>query len=297
MSFEIRKQAISLPYVNPLPTINLLKSSILVSFSGALRIYIAFLLLQIQSVFLNCLAGGLVIYSVYTLDRALDSEEDLANRPELKGASKNVALLICFMCFLAGATILTLNGLFFFAILPLVTGYLYSKGAKIGKFNLKLKGGLGMKNLVVGITWGAFIAGIAGFSATNIFAVFIVFLYFGLKLFINSAIYDFKDIKGDTLAGIETLPVVLGQKKAKMVLFSLHFFSHAILFMSVITGTIAFEPIILGYSFIIGLLYIENFAEPVEIETQNRLAKRLFMIDGESTSIIALRTIAISLVG
>jgi 4-hydroxybenzoate polyprenyltransferase len=291
MSFENRNPPFSLPYVNPLPTINLLKSSILVSFSGALRIYIAFLLLQIQSVFLNCLAGGLVIYSVYTLDRALDSEEDLANRPELKGASKKVALLVCFICFLLGAAILTLNGLFFFAILPLVTGYLYSKGVKIGKFNIKLKGGLGMKNLVVGITWGAFIAGIAGFSGINIFATFIVFLYFGLKLFVNSAIYDFKDIKGDTLAGIKTLPVALGQKKAKTILFSLHFFSHTILLLSIISGIIAFEPIILGYSFIIGLFYIENFAEPVEIETQNRLTKRLFMIDGESTSIVILRTI------
>jgi 4-hydroxybenzoate polyprenyltransferase len=296
MSFENRNPLFSLPYVDPLPTINLLKSSVLVSFSGALRIYIAFLLLQIQSVFLNCLAGGLVIYSVYTLDRALDSEEDLANRPELKGASKKISLLISFICFLFGAAILTINGLFFFAILPLVTGYLYSKGAKIGDFYIKLKGGLGLKNLVVGITWGAFIAGIAGFSATNILASMVIFLYFGLKLFVNSAIYDFKDIKGDTLAGIKTLPVAFGRKKAKRMLLSLHFFSHTILLMSIISGIIAFEPIILGYSFIIELLYIENFAEPVEIETQNRLAKRLFMIDGESTSIVILRTVTNGLI-
>jgi hypothetical protein len=56
-------------------------------------------------------------------------------------------------------------------------------------------------------------------------------------------------------------------------------------------GVIAFEPIILGYSFIIGLLYIKNFAEQVEIETKERLTKRLLMIDGESTSIVGLRTI------
>ncbi|MBP1909644.1 UbiA family prenyltransferase [Methanolobus bombayensis] len=274
------------------PTIDLLKSSILVSFSGALRIHIAFLLLHIQSVFLNCLAGGLIIYAVYTIDRALDAEEDMANRPELKGASKKTALTISLICFLVGASILTANGLLIFAFLPLITGYLYSKGAKIGKFNFKLKGGLGMKNIVVGTTWGAFIAGIAGIYSTNIIAPVMIFLYFGLKLFVNSAIYDFKDIKGDTLAGIKTLPVALGQKKAKILLFSLHILSHAILLASIITGTLAFEPIILGYSFIIGMLYIKTFAEPVEVETKNRLTRRLFMIDGESTTIVGLRSIA-----
>ncbi|WP_321429953.1 UbiA family prenyltransferase [uncultured Methanolobus sp.] len=284
------------PRIGSSPTINLLKSSILVSFSGALRIHIAFLLLHIQSVFLNCLAGGLIIYAVYTLDRAMDAEEDIANRPELKGASRKTALIISLICFLAGAAILTANGLILIAFLPLITGYLYSKGARIGKFNLKLKGGLGMKNLVVGITWGAFIAGIAGIYATGLFAPAIVFLYFGLKLFINSAIYDFKDIKGDTLAGLKTIPVVLGQKKAKIMLLSLHTLSHIILLMSIITGILAFEPIILGYSFIIGLLYIKNFAEPVEVETKNRLARRLFMIDGESTTIVGLRTIASGLI-
>ncbi|WMW21657.1 UbiA family prenyltransferase [Methanolobus mangrovi] len=273
------------------PTINLLKSSVLVSFSGALRIHIAFLLMHISSVFFNCLAGGLIIYAVYTLDRAMDAEEDMANRPELKGASKKTALIVSLICFLIGAAILTANGLIIIAFLPLVTGYLYSKGIKIGKVNLKLKGGMGMKNLVVGITWGAFIAGIAGIYAATIVAPLIVFLYFGMKLFINSTIYDFKDIKGDTLAGIKTIPVVLGEKRAKILLFSLHLFSHAILLMAIITGMVAFEPIILVYSFSIGLLYIKNFAEPVEIETKDRLTKRLFMIDGESTSIVGLRTI------
>jgi 4-hydroxybenzoate polyprenyltransferase len=274
-----------------IPTLNLLKSSILVSFSGALRIHIAFLLMHIHSVFINCLAGGLIIYAVYTLDRAMDAEEDMANRPELKGASNKTALIVSLVCFLIGASILTTNGLIIIAFLPLITGYLYSKGIKVGKFNLKLKGGLGMKNLVVGTTWGAFIAGIAGIHATTLIAPIIVFLYFGMKLVINTTIYDFKDIKGDTMAGIKTLPVVLGEKRAKIMLFSIHLLSHSILLASILTGLIAFEPIILAYSFIIGLLYIRNFAEEVEMETKSRLTKRLFMIDGESTSIVGLRTI------
>ncbi|MDY0388097.1 MAG: UbiA family prenyltransferase [Methanolobus sp.] len=278
------------------PTIKLLKSSVLVSFSGALRIHIAFLLMHISSVFYNCLAGGLIIYAVYTLDRAMDVEEDAANRPELKGASKKAALIVSLICFLIGAAILSANGLILIAFLPLLTGYLYTRGIKIGKFNLRLKGGMGIKNLVVGITWGAFIAGIAGIYAASIVAPLIIFLYFGMKLFINSTIYDFKDVKGDTLAGIKTLPVVLGKQRAKILLFTLHLLVHSILLISIMTKMIAFEPIILVYSFIIGLLYIKKFAEQVEIETKKRLAKRLFMIDGESSTIVGLRTILNSLI-
>lgn len=69
-------------------TLELLKSSILVAFSGALRIHLAFLLLHIQSSILTCVAGGLIIYTVYTLDRALGSEEDTVNRTELNGSNK-----------------------------------------------------------------------------------------------------------------------------------------------------------------------------------------------------------------
>ena len=80
---------------------------------------------------------------------------------------------------------------------------------------LKLKGGLGVKNFVVGLTWGAFIAGLAGSNCGNMIPMVLVFTFFGVKLFVNSTIYDFKDVKGDTLAGIKTLPVSLGERNTR----------------------------------------------------------------------------------
>ncbi|WP_292463641.1 UbiA family prenyltransferase [Methanolobus sp.] len=272
-------------------TFNLLKSSILVSISGALRIYIAFLLIQAQYIVLHCIAGGLIIYSVYTLDRAMDSEEDAVNRAELRGASKKFTLFICLLCFVIGASILATGGLLSIAFLPLVTGYLYTKGLNIGSLKIKLKGGMGIKNTVVGLTWGAFIAGIAGHSAQSSIATLIVFLFFGMKLFVNSTIYDFKDIKGDSLAGIKTLPVSLGENKAKALIFCIHTASHLMLLFFLLKGTIGFEPVILTYSLFAGIVSILNFANPVDIETSKRRAKRLFVVDGESGSIVGIRTI------
>ncbi|NPE29762.1 UbiA family prenyltransferase [Methanococcoides sp. SA1] len=273
------------------PTLHLLNSSTLVSVSGALRIYIAFLLLQLQCNILSCIGGGLIVYSVYTLDRALDSEEDAVNRSELTGARRDIALFVSLLTFLIGAYFLFCDGLLLLAFLPLVTGFLYSKGIKVGKHHLKLKGGLGVKNLVVGTTWGAFIAGIAGWYAESMLPVFAVFLYFGIKLFVNSSVYDFKDIKGDALAGIKTLPVSLGEQKTRDILLSIHLFSHSLLSILLISGFIAYEPMVLVYSFVAGLVCIDRFASPVEKESKNRLYKRLFVVDGESSVIVGLRAI------
>jgi 4-hydroxybenzoate polyprenyltransferase len=272
-------------------TLELLKSSVLVAFSGALRIHLAFLLLHIQSSLLTCVAGGLVIYTVYTLDRALESEEDSVNRQELNGSKRGVALAVSLLAFAMGVFILAKEGLCAYAFLPLITGYLYSKGIKVGKLSLKLKGGLGVKNLVVGVTWGAFIAGIAGGSPSNMLPAILVFSFFGIKLFINSAIYDFKDIKGDTLAGIRTLPVSLGEQNTRNLLIALHLISHLVLGVALIQGIIGFEPLILLYSFVCGLICIENYTRTEE-ELPFRKLERTFMVDGESTSIVGLRALA-----
>lgn len=273
-------------------TFELLKSSILVAFSGALRIHLAFLLLQVQSNLLTCIAGGLVIYTVYTLDRTLGSKEDIVNRKELNGSRKEVGLAVCLLTFLIGSYILAKEGLLILAFIPFVTCYLYSKGIKIGKYAFKLKGGFGIKNLVVGITWGIFIAGLAGSNCGKILPIALIFTFFGVKLFVNSIIFDFKDVKGDTLAGIKTLPVSLGEQKTRRLLTGMHFLSHMTLGIALLHGIIAFEPLIVLYSLICGLLCIQCYTK--SDDNRNFLLKfgRTILVDGESTSILGLRMIA-----
>ena len=279
-----------------MPPIELLKSSLLVAFSGALRIHLAFLLLHIQSSILTCIAGGLIIYTVYTLDRALGAEEDTINRTELNGSNKKVGLAVSLLAFIIGTYILAKEGILALAFIPFITGYLYSKGIKIGRFSLKLKGGLGIKNIVVGITWGIFIAGLAGSGCGNLVPIVLVFIFFGVKLFINSAIYDFKDIKGDTLAGIKTLPVSLGAQKTRNFLTAIHLFSHLALGIALVHGVLAFEPLIILYSFICGLICIQNFTNTEDEKLSSRKLERTILVDGESTSILGLRIVAGALI-
>jgi 4-hydroxybenzoate polyprenyltransferase len=240
----------------------------------------------------TCIAGGLVIYSVYTLDRALGSEEDIVNRKELSGSRKEIGLAASMLTFVIGSYVLTKEGMLALAFIPFITGFLYSKGIKIGKFTLKLKGGLGIKNFVVGLTWGAFISGLAGSTCKSIVPVVLVFTFVGVKLFVNSTIYDFKDVKGDTHAGIKTLPVSLGAQNTRNFLLGLHLLSHLILGIALINGVLAFEPFIILYSFICGLICIQSYTKSDDEESPFRMLERTILVDGESTSIIGLRTIA-----
>jgi 4-hydroxybenzoate polyprenyltransferase len=240
---------------------------------------------------LTCIAGGLIIYTIYTLDRTLGSEEDAVNRKELNGSRKEIGLAACLLTFFAGSYILARQGMLILAFIPFVTCYLYSKGIKIGKFAFKLKGGFGVKNLVVGLTWGIFIAGLAGSNCGKIIPIALVFTFFGVKLFVNSAIFDFKDIKGDTLAGIKTLPVSLGERNTRNLLIGMYLLSHMLLCIALIQGVIAFEPMIILYSLICGLICIQKHTKSEE-EVPSQKLQRMILVHGESASVLGLRTIS-----
>jgi 4-hydroxybenzoate polyprenyltransferase len=281
---------LNIPTVNQKnATIELLKSSVLIAISGALRVYIACLLLQTQPSIITCIAGGLIIYSVYTLDRSLDSEEDIINRKELSGSKKEIGIAASIVTFLIGSYVLAKEGMLAVAFLPLIIGFLYSKGVKIGKCTLRLKGGLGIKNVVVGLIWGISIVGIAGHSCKSILSLLVVFILYEVKVFINSTIDDFKDIKGDTMAGINTLPIYYGEQKTRNFLLGLHVLLHIMLSISLIKGVIAFEPIIIVCSFISGAVCILRYTN--EVEYLSRKSEITFFKDGEAALIVGLNAI------
>ncbi len=99
-------------------------------------------------------------------------------------------------------------------IILIITGYLYTFGIK----SLRLKAGYGIKNFVVGFSWGFSIA----YSLEPLNKSIFIFYFF--KLFVNSAYFDLKDIKKDY---IETLPKLLG-KRFKPFLMGLNIFYHLI---------------------------------------------------------------------
>ena len=275
-----------------LPTLRLLNSSTLVAFSGALRLHIAFLFASIEPNIPVYLAMGLVIYSTYTLDRALDSEEDAINRSELTGANRHAAIIASIIAFFAGALIFARENIYFASFFPFIVGFLYSKGIKAGKLRIKLKGGMGGKNIVIGMTWGGTIASIIAEWTEELFIIFSIFLFFFLKLFINSVLYDFKDIKGDTAAGIRTLPVYFGKGNVRKILLVLCLVLHCFMILVFWMGYIRYEPVILSYSFIAGFIIVYFDLSTFETNVSGiRKYSREIIIDAESTIALVFRSI------
>jgi 4-hydroxybenzoate polyprenyltransferase len=190
------------------PTLKLLMISIYVSISGIFRVFISSILLNTHINIFMGLACGLIIYSVYTLDRITDER--------FIGSDKVIGITVSMCASFIGIGVFALNGQLLLGLFPFAICYLYSKGLKIGSSALKLKGGYGVKNLVIGSTWGILIVGSAGFG--NFIPFLVVFLLYAIKLFCNSNENDFKDIDSDTLAGLKTLPVIMGAQYLRVFL-------------------------------------------------------------------------------
>jgi len=275
-----------------IPTINLLTTSIPVALSGVFRLHIAFLFLGVPPAILVYLAGFLVIYSTYTFDRALDSDEDKINRKELTAARKDVAILVCIFSLMISTFLLYGEGLTFMAFLPIAIGYVYSKGVTIGKRKLKLKGNFGVKNVTVAITWGTFISGIALRWADGSIVLPFIFPFFALKSFINTVIYDFRDVKGDGVAGIKTLPICLGEKYTRLLLQVLHILLHVWVAIAMLTNQIQTEKAILLWIAISGSIYTYFYTKAApENESRIRKIVRDILVDGEFIVAVILSSV------
>lgn len=267
-------------------TLKLLNSATFVGFSGGLRLYLAFFLAGIDPTLSLVVGSALIIYAIYTLDRSLESKEDEINHRELMDAHKKTGLVVSGIAIIIGTALFFSKFLFFPPLFPFVVGILYSRGISIEKKEFKLKGGLGMKNLVIGVTWGGTISLIIA-STGHILAAIVICLYFGLKLFINSTIFDLKDVKGDLAAGIQTLPVVFGERKLKYILFSVCVVQHMILALAMAWRILTPSIVFLVYSFIAGGLVIIVYS-PVFESGKSWLQRkfRSIMIDGESMILV-----------
>ena len=275
-----------------IPTLRLLSASILLALSGVFRIYIASLFLGIEPGILIYFAGFLIVYATYTFDRALGGEEDKINRKELVSSRRDIALFLCLISLIVGSFIFYQEDLIWIAFLPIAIGYIYSKGLRLGRHRLKLKGSLGMKNLTVSLTWGTFISGIVQRWTNSELVILFIFPFFTIKSFINTVIYDFKDVEGDKAAGVRTLPICLGEKMTRKLLQSMHILLHTWMAFAMFTELIRFEIIILFIVSFNGIIYTCFYTKPSPVD-EAKLRKKLrdTLVHGEFILAVLFRAL------
>lgn len=270
----------------------LLNSSTAVAIGGGLRLHIAFLLAGLAARIPEYCACALIIYATYTLDRALDCKEDSINKVELRGANGKIGILACVVTFLLGSYLFILDGIYLAPFFPFIVGYVYTRGIRIGPYAFKLKGGVGIKNIIIGITWGGSIALVVSHWCDSIITVLVIFLFFALKLFATSCVNDFKDVRGDMAAGIRTLPACLGEDRTKKVLIVILLGLHSVMIYSLWSNIIRDEWIVLMYSLFVSTAFLMVYSSSFE-KSPSFICKRMreVVIYWESAITLALRAV------
>jgi 4-hydroxybenzoate polyprenyltransferase len=198
-------------------------NAILVGFTTTSILYVSCLLLNIFSppLLLSCF---FLTVSTYNLNRLTDLDEDSINAPDRADYTKKhrtrvlltvlgtggAALLFASFCDLSA---------FFVILLALGIGCLYS----VRILGFRLKDILVVKNATIAgtsVICAALLPLAIHFS--SFFAIALIAYFVFVKVFINTVLFDVRDIEGDSLAGAVTIPVSLGRQKTKWLLLGLN---------------------------------------------------------------------------
>lgn len=145
---------------------------------------------------------------VYGLDRVLDLGTDARNVPGravFLRAYGTHWLAIGVVLYLAAVAVAVLRGVpgAGFLVLPLAVAVVYSLG--------RVKRLLLVKNLLVGGAWGAIPLGVGVYFGVLWHAeILVLAAFFTAMLTIAAAVFDIKDIEGDSRLGVRTLPTAFG---------------------------------------------------------------------------------------
>ena len=266
----------------------LITNSIFLSLDSVAMLWVSFLFFDVVPIPTLLCAMFLVVYSVYSLNRLTDQEEDAVNAPErsifVEGnerfllttaiASYIVALVLGWIESPFAALILTF---------PIMLGRVYSKNVFSMLGLPRLKNIFIIKNLTISIGWAVCVTFLpALYISGNASMIVLFFTFFAVKIFIDSVVFDVRDVEGDVLCGVKTIPAVIGVRKTCYVLLILNSFL-AVLILFFIDFMGRYSSILL-ISIIYGYAYILYFCrEP----SRNRI---LFdwIVDGEWTFILIL---------
>ena len=155
---------------------------------------------------------------VYSMNRITDREEDAINMPDRMQFPHRlrIFLLVISLVFYVILLMIVLQKnllSFVIGLLPLIIGFMYSV--------LRLKRIFILKNILIAAAWGSSVLIVPAYYENWSWVCGLLFLFFFLLLFLNTIISDIKDIKGDSIFGIRTLPGRLGIPATKYFCYAL----------------------------------------------------------------------------
>lgn len=202
-------------------------SSIFTGMTGFFVTFMAFVLLGMNPELGVCFSVFLMVFSVYSLNKLTDVKEDAINMPErisFLNGRKRLVLYYSLIAYFLSILLAFLDNPSTIPILfiPLASNALYSM--KLIPGIPRFKDIPVIKNLFVALSWTLVCTILPAMHLKGPLSIPLpMLIYFILvKLFINAALFDIRDVKGDRENGIRTMPVLLGPKKTVGILLMLN---------------------------------------------------------------------------
>ncbi len=241
-------------------------SSIFLSASGLLKLYFSFLFFGITPKINLLFAIFLVTYGTYSLNRLTDKEEDAVNSPMRSRYIQSNEKLLTILAVISYITALLLGwfeNIFASCILliPLLTGIIYSTSI-FSVFGIpRLKDVFVVKSLLVALSWTVVVAFLPAICfSENLIVVLSILFFFFIKSFVNTVLFDVRDMEGDAQNNVKTIPVVVGIFKTKRLLLIIQ--SVLVIWLLLVFDLFSTYNIILVVSIIYGYFYIVYFCNP-----------------------------------
>jgi 4-hydroxy-3-methylbut-2-enyl diphosphate reductase len=244
------------------------KSNIYVAFGAGCLSYVSCLLQGITPRLSYFLIAGSYVFSMHILYYFIDKEAARYNDPGRAEFYEKHEGIFITLIILSVFTSLFLSfemgrGVFVFLIIISLLGLIY--GIKIIPKRLwnmfqykKLKDIPGSKTVFVALAWGTVISILPALTANHRIDVstVIAFLFVVILVFVRSALFDIMDIQGDRIVGKETIPIIIGENKTRLVLklslgiLSLILLSSSLLGMTPSLGYLLLVCTIYAYSYL-----------------------------------------------
>ena len=211
-------------------------SYILLALGAGCLAYASAVIQGIQPKLAWVLVASFYVFSMHVLNRLTDKASERYNQPGRTEFYENWGLWMIFAGVSSAGVALALawfQGSVPFLLLLAISGLgmiynirIFPGGPGGGIRYQRLRDIPGSKTLFVALAWGtvtSLLPALAGGEGVLPGTV-VAFLFSAILVFVRSTLYDFKDIQGDLMVGKETIPIVLGERKAEILAVSLLIF-------------------------------------------------------------------------
>ena len=157
----------------------------------------------------------LITFAIYAFDHAGGSQEDLLNNPARAALAKQPIKQLAVLAYLAAIVLVRIwdIGKLFAVVVPGIAGAIYTMRID----GIRLKDMPGMKTLIVATSTAISRAGLIGGPIRLYGLVFLIMI-------IDTVLCDLRDMNGDAVEGVRTVPVLLGRGCTLLILAAINGF-------------------------------------------------------------------------